>query len=175
MPRLRRANVKACWMFSLGSLEKLALRSTKAGFMDLIRARNARPLLQLFPKSSTSTPNLRSIGSHASFNLTCFLDSGSFPHSLRRASLDPLQQSVDGVPVMPRVPGGLSALAWQGGSTGFTGPCREVRGAQRGAGGGILKASDLLHLYQSTTERTELRCCRPGVMHDGSSLPGNEG
>lgn len=61
MPRLRLANAKACWMFSLGSLNKLALRSTKAGFIDLIRARNARPLLQLFPKSSTSTPNLQHI------------------------------------------------------------------------------------------------------------------
>lgn len=98
MPRLRRANVKARWTFSLGSLEELALRSTKAGFMDLIRARNARPLLQLLPKSSTSTPNLRSDGGHTPFNLTSVLDSGSRPHSLRRASSDPLQQSVDGLP-----------------------------------------------------------------------------
>lgn len=56
--RQRWAISKASWMFCLGSLDKLSLRSTRAGFMDLIKATMAIPLLQLFPKSCTCTPNL---------------------------------------------------------------------------------------------------------------------
>lgn len=53
------AMVKASWMLSLGSLDKLSVRSTKSGLMDLITAKNASPLFQLIPKSNTSTPNLQ--------------------------------------------------------------------------------------------------------------------
>lgn len=60
MPRLWWAIVKACSTLSLGCLDQLARRSTKPGSIDLITARNASPLLQLFPKSCTSTPNLQS-------------------------------------------------------------------------------------------------------------------
>lgn len=56
--RLRWAIVNASCRFSVGFLVRLSLRSTKSGFMDLIIARNARPFLQLLPKSFTSTPNL---------------------------------------------------------------------------------------------------------------------
>lgn len=55
------AIMKACRMFSTGSRWKLSLRSTMTGFMDLTKARNAKPLLQLFPKSFTSTPYLQKV------------------------------------------------------------------------------------------------------------------
>lgn len=81
----------------------------------------------------------------------------SFADSLRRASLDPLQQSADGFPVVPRLSGSWPAFAWQAVSTSFTSLCGAVGGAQRGAGGRLLKASNhLLHLYSSKTEQTAL-------------------
>lgn len=113
--RLRWAIVNASCRFSVGFLVRLSLRSTKSGFMDLIIARNARPFLQLLPKSFTSTPNLH-VWNYKKMGFWMIHwpnEFGCGSDLLWCASLDPLEERLDGLPMVLWLLGSLSPFAWQ--------------------------------------------------------------